>query len=177
MLAGIVYHLSHRPVAPVQALQSAGYGPITLRIRLPGPHSGVAEPLIACGVTGNATLVYIRILDGDKAVMGVDFWGVGAYDGEAFPLPEKGTPIEVTCFLPALFPKEGDPYWESLSSSVQKQRRSEYLVKVDGIDRLKGWIEYDQPLHPPVYIGENPVGSSLASRHFTGKVLEISQKN
>jgi hypothetical protein len=176
-LAGILHHYIYRPPAPVQALQSTGYGPITLRILPPGPHAGPAEPLVACGVPGNATLVYIRILDADKAVVGVDFWGVGAYDGDAFPLPAKGSPIEVTCFLPALFPNEGDRYWGSLSHGVQRQRRSEYLVKVNGIDRLKGRIEYDQPPHPPVYIGENPVGSSLATEHFTGKVIEISQEN
>jgi hypothetical protein len=124
-LAGILYHFIHRPMAPVQALQSAGYGPITLRILPPGPDTGVAEPLIACGVPGNATVVYIRVLDGDKAVVGVDFWGVGSYDGDAFPLPTKGSPVEVTCYLPALFPNEGDRYWGRLSPAVQRQRRSE----------------------------------------------------
>lgn len=175
VLAGILYDFVHRPTAPVQALQSTGYGPITLRVLPPGPNSDTAEPLLGCGVPGNAALVYIRVLDGNKAVVGVDFWGVGSFDGDIFALPTKGTPIEVTCFLPALFPNEGDPYWGSLPPSAQKQRRSEYLVKVDGIDRLNGRIEYDQPLHPPVYVGENPVGSSMASEHFTGKVLETSR--
>jgi hypothetical protein len=177
LLAGALYNFSHRAPVPVQAFQSTGYGPITLRIRLPGPHSGVAEPLVACGVPGNASLIFIRVLDGGKAVLGVDFWGVVSFDGNAFTIPEKGVPIEVTCFLPAFFPNEGDRYWGSLSSSVQKQRRSEFMVKVDGVERLKGRIEYDQPLHPPVYIGENTVGSSMATGHFTGDVLGVSQAN
>lgn len=177
VLAGIFYHFVHGPKEHAQALQSTGYGPITLRILPPGPNSGVAEPLIACGVSGNATLVYLRIVDGGNAVVGVDFWGVGTFDGNAFPLPATGSPIEVTCFLPALYPNEGDRYWGSLSPDIQRQRRSEFLIKVDGIERLKGRIEYDQPPHPPVYVGENPVGSSEASEHFTGKILDVSRGN
>jgi hypothetical protein len=85
-----------------------GFGPISIKISLPGTIGGLPEPLLVCGRTGNAELVYIRILANSKARVGVEFWGLGANESDTFDLPSMDAVLHVKCYLPALFPKEGE---------------------------------------------------------------------
>jgi hypothetical protein len=157
--------------------EPAGYGHVRLKVRLPGTLGGIPEPLLVCGSPGKAALIYIRRLEGARAKVGVEFWGLGAYEGEAFALPAPDAVIDVSCYLPAFFPKEGDPYWGDLSPGLQWLRRSDYIIAVDGVIRLKGPVSYEQPRRPPLYVGYNPIGGSFVSDKFSGVVLSFAQPN
>lgn len=146
-------------------------GRITLRIKLPGTAGGIPEPLVVCGAPGNASLVYIRLLKGAQAKVGVEFWGMDAFEGDKFALPAADATIVLSCELPVLFPPEGSPRWKQTSAGRQRILRHEYLVEVDGVARLKGDVTYEQPNDPPIYFGVNPVGGSLVSDRFTGHIL------
>jgi len=173
LLAGVLYRHIH-PNIRDQAPDGSGYGPITLHLRLSGTNAGIPEPIIICGVPGKASLVYIRVLRKDRAQMGIEFWGLKAIEGEDFAIPANNE-IDLTCSLPAYFPKEGSRRWGGAPASLQRQRRTEYEITVDGVVRLKGPINYEQPEHSRLYFGVNAVGGSWVSSRFTGMVLKVSQ--
>ncbi len=151
------------------------FGPISLKIRLPGTIGNLPQPLLVCGRTGNAELVYIRILANRKARVGVEFWGLRADESETFDLPSMDAILDVRCYLPPFFPEEGDDYWRLLPASIQKSRRTQYFIVVDNVVRLKGPLKYDMRPHSPIYFGKNPLGGSLVSDRFTGTILQTSQ--
>jgi hypothetical protein len=151
------------------------FGPISIKISLPGTVGGIPEPLIVCGRTGNAELVYIRILANSKARVGVEFWGLRADESDTFDLPSMDAVIDLKCYLPAFFPNEGDDYWRNLPASIQQSRRTQYFVVVENVVRLKGPLKYDIQAHSPIYFGRNPLGGSLVSDRFTGTILQTSQ--
>jgi hypothetical protein len=160
-----------RPVAP----NGDRFGPISIKIGLPGTIGGLPEPLLVCGRTGNAELVYIRILAHSKARVGVEFWGLRADESDTFDLPSMDAVLDVKCYLPAFFPKEGDDYWRNLPASIQGSRRTQYFIVIDNVVRLKGPSKYDIRPHSPIYFGRNPLGGSLVSDSFTGRILRTSQ--
>jgi hypothetical protein len=84
--------------------------------------------------------------------------------------------IEVTCAMPTFYPEVGSPAWGDITSNVQRRRRSEYIISVNGVQRLKGSVAYVEPQHSPIYYGVNPLGGSFVSSMFTGKILRIVQK-
>jgi hypothetical protein len=151
------------------------FGPIRLRLKLPGTAAGIPEPLLVCGKEGNACLVYIRLLRGNRARVGVDIWGLRADQGDVFPLAAADAEIDVACYFPAFYPEIGKSEWANMSPDFQRLRRSQYMIVVDGIVRLKAPLDYEQPAHSAVYIGKNPLGGSLVSEKFTGTVLRVSQ--
>jgi hypothetical protein len=129
--------------------EPAGYGPVKLKVQLPATLGGIPEPLFVCGRPGQAALVYIRRLKDARAKVGVEFWGLGAHESDAFALPAADAVIEVSCYLPVFFPPPGDPYWGNLSGALQALRRSSFLIAVNGVARLKGAVTYDQPRRAP----------------------------
>jgi hypothetical protein len=151
------------------------FGPISIKIGLPGAIGALPEPLLVCGRTGNAELVYIRILANRKARVGVEFWGLRADESETFDLPSMDAILDVKCYLPALFPEEGDDYWQNLPASIQRSRRTQYFIVVDNVVRLKGPLKYNIRPHSPIYFGRNPLGGSLVSDRFIGTILRTSQ--
>jgi hypothetical protein len=151
------------------------FGPISIRISLPGTIGDLPQPLLVCGRAGNAELVYIRILANSRARVGVEFWGLRADESDTFDLPSMDAVLEVKCYLPAFFPDEGDDYWRHLPESIQRSRRTRYFIVVDNVVRLKGPLKYDIRPHSPVYFGRNPLGGSLVSDKFTGTILQTSQ--
>jgi hypothetical protein len=172
-LAGPLYRYCYPRVAD-HAPKGDDFGAISLKLQLSGTNAGIPEPLIVCGVPGRASLVYIRVLRKDRALMGIEFWGKKAVEGAPFALPPDGR-ISVVCSLPAYFPAEGDRHWRGASAARQKQRCTEYEVAVDDVVRLSGPIDYPQPSHSPLYFGVNAVGGSWVSSRFTGAVLKVSQ--
>jgi len=147
------------------------YGPLSLRLALPARAGPDPEPLLVCGVPGRAALVYLRPSGPGRARVGVAFLGDITREGDDFALPAPGAGLSVTCSLPALFPPEGDPAWAGAPRSRQVRARHEYWVRVDGILRLEGAVDYDQPGRPPLFFGANPLGGSLVAGHFSGQVL------
>jgi hypothetical protein len=173
-LAGALYRRVHPSVADRAPTRSA-FGAISLKLDLPGTSGGIPEPLIVCGVPGRAALVYIRFLNRQRARVGVEFWGLGAFEGEAFAVPTDHSPVSLTCALPALFPPVGDRRWGHAAPGLAQLRRGEYLITVNGTVRLEGAVTYEQPEHSRLYFGANPVGGSLVTNRFTGTILDVSQ--
>lgn len=174
LLAAGLYREIHPPPSSAR-IDGSGFGTVTLRLKLPGTAGGIAEPLVVCGVPGKATLVYIRLMTRARAKVGVEFWGIGAYESDVFKLPAANAEIRVTCTVPAFFPPEGDRHWRSASRDAQRAHRLSYSVAVDGVSRLTGEIRYEQPIHPRIYLGTNPIGGSVVSQQFTGKILDATQ--
>jgi len=173
-LASALYRHLH-PSAADQAPSRSAFGAISLKVGLPGTAGGIPEPLIVCGVPGRAALVYIRFLSRKQAKVGVEFWGLGAFEGEPFALPADPSPISLTCALPALFPPVGDHRWGQAAPGAAALRHGEYLITVNGVVRLEGAVAYEQPEHSRLYFGTNPVGGSLVTNRFTGTILDVSQ--
>jgi hypothetical protein len=180
VVAWLLMHVVHSRVYPEEprapAAEANSYGPVRMRLVLPGTSAGIPEPLVACGITGNASVAYIRLLPGNRAKVGIDFWGMRADQSPDFPIPSSDAVIDVVCYLPAFFPPETDPYWGGLSQEFRRMRRNEYYIEVNGVVRLKAPATYIQAEHSPIYYGENPLGGSLVSDRFTGVVLSASQK-
>jgi hypothetical protein len=180
LIAWLLTNVLHDRLHPSHGVEIAPngdlFGAVRLKVKLPGTSAGIPEPLIVCGEAGNASLVYIRLLSGSQAKVGVEFWGMRAYESETFPLPAMDGVIDIKCYLPALFPKEGDPYWGTLAPTLQRIRRTQYFITVDNVVRLKGPLTYEQRPHMPIYFGANPLGGSLVSDRFSGTVLESSQE-
>jgi hypothetical protein len=172
---GLHRHL-YRPDVRDGAPNGNSFGPVRIRLKLPGTWEGIPEPVLVCGRPGNASLVYIRLLAGSRAKVGVEFWGLRADQSEEFPVPSPDAEIEITCYLPALFPEVGDSDWGNLSPEIQRARRGEYFITVNGVVRLNARVDYKQPPHSFIYLGENPVGGSLVSDRFTGFVIGSSQR-
>jgi hypothetical protein len=180
LLAWLLMDLLHYRLYPSDVRDSPAsgnqYGAVRLRIRLPGTHAGIPEPLIVCGRIGSATLVYIRLFSGSRAKMGVEFWGVKADESETFPLPAMDGVLDITCYAPAFFPPADDPYWGELSDGLRRIRRTQYCIVVNGVVRLRRPVDYSQSPHSPIYVGRNPLGGSLVSSAFTGAILKEFQK-
>lgn len=120
-------------------------------------------------------MVYIRLLPRGHAKIGVDIWGLRSDQGDEFALPAADAVIDVACYFPAFFPEVGDPKWGELTPAFQSVRRGEYVVTVNSVVRLRAALDYKQPAHSPVYFGENPLGGSIVSDRFTGRILKTSQ--
>lgn len=179
VLAWGVTTLWHARLYPSQAMPAAAedqVGAIRIRLQLPGTAEGIAEPVLVCGRTGRAVLVYIRLLAGPRAKVGVEYWGVGVFESEPFPLPDAAARIDVTCYLPALFPPADDRYWSNLAPALQAKWGTRYLVAVDGVRRLEGVIDYPQPEGSPVHVGVNPVGGDIVASSFSGRVIAASRR-
>jgi hypothetical protein len=180
LLAWIATRAIHKHLHPSDVRDAVAkpnvYGQIILRLKLPGTHEGIPEPLISCGRIGNASLVFIKLLPHSRARVGVEFWGLELDQGPEFALPAMDAEIEVTCAMPAFYPEVGDNDWNGITTNVQKRRRAEYLISVNGVIRLKGSVTYVEPPHSPIYFGLNPLGGSFVSSTFTGKILRITQK-
>jgi hypothetical protein len=176
LLTDLLHHRLHPPDVRDRPAKGNEYGAVRLRIKLPGTHEGIPEPLIVCGRPGNASLVYIRLINRGRARIGVEFWGLRADESETFPLPAMDAVLDITCYLPAFFPDQSDPYWGELSAALRRIRRTQYCVLVNGVVRLRKPVEYSQDPHSPIYFGANPLGGSLVSSVFTGAIMGESQR-
>lgn len=179
LLGLITAHVIHRRFYPPNVTQMApkggSYGTIKVKFKLPGTSAGIPEPLLTVGKPENASIVYIRLINRARAKVGVQFWGVPPIEGDIFNLSAMDAEIEVTFFLPALFAPIGDPAWGGMPPSLQDIRKRRFYILVNNVVRAKGAIDYPQPAHAPVYVGENPVGGSYVTDRFSGSVLATTQ--
>jgi len=164
------------PPAAEAAPSHALYGPVRLRLRLAGTAPNILEPLLTCGITGNAAEVYIRVMAHARATVGIDFWGWKKVESDPFELPAQDARIDVTIYLPALFPGKGDPAWGAYSTALQEKWRGQSVIVVDGKARLVTPGAYPLRPHSPLYYGRNPLGGSFVSDYFTGVIEQVSQR-
>lgn len=172
MLTTFVRTAKTLPDPALYSREARTFGPVTLVVRLPGTSAGIEEPLVTVGRPGKATLVFIRLLADSKARVGIEFWGVNAVEGAPFKLSRADAQITLTISFPALFPGFGAPEWQMVPEPEQRRLLSQYVVAVDGVVRLKGSANYDEPPGSPVYIGKNPLGGSFVSDVFSGTLLD-----
>ena len=151
------------------------FGPIRLMIKLPGTHAGIPEPLVACGKPGNSELGIYSVIAGCSCAGGSRLWGRGAVESEPFSVGKADAVIQIACFFPALFPPEGDAFWANLSPELKKIRRGSVSLQVDGVVRATAPVDYDQPPHPDIFFGENPVGGSYVADKFSGTIINATQ--
>jgi hypothetical protein len=156
---------------PIWSRDFGSYGPLTLKLQLPGTNAGIEEPLLTVGHPGKATFVYLRILSGARARIGIEFWGYGAIESPPFDIPAQDAQITVEASFPALFPGKGSADWGAVSEAEQRHLLSQFIVAVNGVARVRGPITYDEPPRDPIYLGRNPLGGSAVSDYFTGKVV------
>jgi hypothetical protein len=179
VLGWLVATYAHQRIYPATTTEAAApralYGAVHLKLRLAGTAPGIPEPLLTCGKTGNAAEVYIRVMEHAVATVGIDFWGWKKVESDPFQLPAQNAQIDVTVYLPSLFPAKGDPAWGFYSAGLQERWRSQAVIAVDGKVRLKAPIAYPLPAHSPLFYGRNPLGGSIVSDYFTGKVDAIAQ--
>jgi hypothetical protein len=180
ILLGIIgAHLAHRHVYPPTVAELApdgsSYGAVRVRFQLPGTSGGIPEPLLTVGDKQKASIVYIRLLNHARAKVGVQFLGLPPVEGDEFSLPAMDAQIEVKFFLPGLFAAVGDPSWGGTSASLQGIRKGRFYILVNNVVREKGLIDYPQPAHPRIYVGENPVGGGYVTGGFSGTFLAASQ--
>jgi hypothetical protein len=175
VLVGLFHAHFFHPPPKFNQLEPSFYGPIQMRLKLPGTAEKIPEPLLVCGRPGNASFVYIRLLKNAQARVGVEFWGLGAFESDVFALPAADAQITFQCSIPAFFPNVGDREWLAASLREQAFLTTHYFLAVDGVLRLTGSIDYKQPPRSLIYIGANPVGGSLVSYAFSGTILSTSQ--
>jgi hypothetical protein len=180
ILAAVSAVTLHRKIYPLAArgpeVHRNSYGPIRLQVKLPGTAAGVPEPLITCGKPGRASLVFIRLIEGNRARVGIEFWGNALNQGAEFSLPRADTELTIVCEMPALFPNPDDGAWSDVPAATRTERTSRFRILVDGVVRLEGTLPYEQPRHSPLYFGANPLGGSFVTPRFSGVILQAVQE-
>lgn len=140
---------------------AAGGLPGRIRMHLALPADGLREsaPLLTMGKTGRADALFLRPTGPDTYVLGLDHWGVGAYQSEPLRIP-AGRRFELVAEVGSLFDEAGFP---------------PDLIRVwlDG-ERV---LEVRTSLHPvqvgEVWIGRNPLGFSTCSERFPGAIFSV----
>ena len=167
---------SYYPKNPdASRMRPGSYGPVKMRLRLPGTAAGIPEPVLSCGRAGKASLIYVRLLKNARAKVGIDFWGLTSVESKEFQLPASDAEIEFDCSIPAFHCWRDDPDWEDMTPARRERLRGEYVIAVNGAVQLKGTVNYPQEAHAQVFIGVNPLGGSLVSDIFTGSVVNVMQ--
>jgi len=160
------------PTVPGEKLetgQQTEAGAVQVTARMPAHAAGVPEPMVVVGVTGDATMGFVRVLPGGRIKVGVEIWGVGAYESDPVPAPSTRD-TEIVFAFPALFPPVGDPRWGTVPAAEQEALRSQITLSVNGRVVLQRRVEAPPPKMAPVHFAENPVGGSYVTSAFTGQM-------
>lgn len=149
-------------------------GAVRLVIQLPAAAAGIPEPLVVVGAPGGATLFYVRVLPGDRIKLGIEVWGIGAWESEELKA-DSTQPVEILLSGPALFPAPGAAAWKGVAAETMATTLGRLRAWVDGALVLDQPAPTQEPRREPVAYGRNPVGGSLVSDVFTGKLLQVSR--
>lgn len=151
----------------------SGYsGPVTLTLRLPErfPAPGVAEPLLAAGVTGAGDFLNV-VYQGDAAIqIGYDHWGYGAFVSEIFPV-RPGEEIVVHLSAGFLFPPDWVP--SAGESEAVAALRGRVVVAVGGRRLLDRPADAHPSRADQVTVGVNRIGGSTAAERFSGEITAV----
>ena len=167
-----IYPALPAPVAAV-ALSNGGPGAVHLRLKLAGTSPGIPEPIFTGGVSGHAMEFFIRVLPGDKATLGADLWGLSAIESKPFDLSDLDEEMDVVLSLPMLLPPDSDPIWAGLTERAHQFWKSHLIVQQNGKCVLFSDKKYPMPANSPIYYGLNPLGGSIVSDRYTGKILSV----
>lgn len=153
-------------------LAVAEYGALQEDVWLPLAAAGVPEPLVVAGTPGHATLGYVRVLPGGKAKLGVELWGVGAFESPELAVAGE-VETEIIFHFPALYPPVGDARWGDVPRAIQEARRSRLTILVNDRVVLDQEVRDNGTPSSPMVFGQNPVGGSLVGGKFTGRMGRI----
>lgn len=159
------------PPLPAGGLGDADYGAVRMVAWLPAAAAGVPEPLVVVGVTGKATLGYVRVLPGGQAKFGAEFWGVGAFESDAVAAPSDA-PTEVVFNFPALFPPVGAARWGGVPVATQQALRTHLTILVNGRKVFEREVPDTGAPNTPVEFGANPAGGSWVTDRFSGRLVQ-----
>jgi hypothetical protein len=168
------------PARNRSAAEGAGaprFGPVVVTIEAPPPMEGVREPVVAMGTTPGVTAIaFIRSVDKDHVVVGIQFTGLRIYECRPVALHRKG-PLAISVAGPALLPDLGESPWGSIPYFEQLSALGRYSMAIDGVTVL--WVNglLDRPLdrETPLYIGANPARDTAVASSFTGVVISHSR--
>lgn len=151
----------------------SGYpGPVTLTLRLPDrfPPPGVAEPIMAAGVTGAGDFLNV-VYQGDAGIqIGYDHWGYGAFVSEILPV-QPGEEIVVHLSAGFLFPPDWVP--PAGESEAVAALRGRVLVAVGGRSLLDRPADAHPTRADQVTVGVNRIGGSTAAERFSGEITAV----
>jgi len=155
--------------------ETQAFGPVRLEVQLPEISAETVEPMVVAGVSGDATIGYVRLLGDGRIKVGVDFWSFGAFESEPLAV-DRTKPVSLTYAYPVLFPSPGDPRWGDVPVFVQKKLRSSLRITVNDAVVVDREVTAPIPRQPTVAYGKNPAGGSVVAAEFTGKVLQVSRE-
>ncbi|HEX7631008.1 MAG TPA: hypothetical protein VF388_02660, partial [Lacunisphaera sp.] len=151
------------------------FGALRLVVQLPDEAAGLAEPLAVVGVTGDATLGFVRMLPEGKITVGADFWKIGKYESEPVAV-DRTKPAEIVYSFPVFYPPPGDPRWGATPAAEQERWRSWLQITVNGKVVVDRQVVAPIPRQPTVAYGKNPAGGSVVTAEFLGHVLHATRQ-
>jgi hypothetical protein len=144
---------ARRSVSP-----AASRGSVRMTVRLPWPEPGKSEPLVTTGKTGAGDFIYVIYVDGKHVRVGHDRWGYGGAVSEPIAVDYATTQmLEIS--LGAL------PGGQPGQVVTFRWNGSEVLRDESGVNPAGS----DQ-----IWIGENPIGGSTTTMHFSGRILSVT---
>lgn len=158
--------------------EAQAFGAVRLEVRLPENATGGAEavePMVVAGVSGDATIGYVRMLQDGRIKVGVDFWSFGAFESEPLTV-DRTKPVNLTYAFPVLFPPPGDPRWGEVPAVAQEKLRTWLQITVNDAVVVDRGVAAPIPRQPTVAYGKNPAGGSVVAAEFKGQVLQVSRE-
>ncbi len=150
-----------------------GYGMLELTLRLRTLHGNVAEPLVVLGEAGRAVFVFVRPVGLRQVRLGVEVWGVGAWETEPLPTQAPERDI-VTVSLPAFYPAaDNAAAWRGVPAERRDRALSHLVVQWNGQTVLVQGTALSTMDPNSLSVGENRIGGSVVSDRFTGEVESI----
>ena len=141
-------------------------GTVRMQVRFRKDPWGRAEPLLSVGQTGKGGVVYVRYLEGTRAVFGIDQWGAGAREGPPVDLDEdREMPVEIR--LPSFYPAGGPPERRALIDRA--------MVLLEGRVVFNRVLPAVDAGPDNVWIGMNRVNSSTCDQEFTGAISGLQR--
>lgn len=136
-------------------------GPARLSLRLPAFTNVRSEPLLCTGEAGAGDLVFIRYLAPGKIAVGFDHWGYGG---------PTSAPVEVEPSAVQTVTVDYGALHAAVGSVPPGGVPGRLVVTVNGrtaVDQAQAYYPGDRSL---LAIGDNMIGSSVASRGFSGDI-------
>ncbi len=149
-IAGLLSRVdADQPFVPPPSDWSERGGHVHLELRLPPGRTGISEPLLATGRTGEGDSLYVHYVDDRHISFGLDHWGFSA----------------------STSPEAAVDYRKPVSLDVDWDRAHNRLVVV-----VNGREVWRRALHffpgaGVVDVGVNLIGFSTSNRYFTGDIV------
>lgn len=137
-------------------------GRIKMHLALPPEGLRQSAPLLSAGRAGRADLLFLRPTGPDTYVLGLDHWGVAAFESQPVTIP-AAQKFELVVEMGSLFADGEYP-------------RDRMRVMLD----CKTVLDVQTPLHPvqgdEIQFGWNEIGFSTSSERFPGQIFSTRKR-